>query len=192
MATKKPRTVLFRRRREQKTDYPNRLRLLLSKKIRLVVRITNHKIIAQLIGFDIKGDKVLVAVDSTTLKTMGWNYSYKNYPAAYLTGLLLGKTGAKKGCHEAILDVGFKSPLKKSKIYAFLKGVLDGGINVPHGEADIFPDEDRIAGRHISAYAAALKGKKEYEERFAQYLKDNHAPEKISEAFKAVKQKIMG
>ncbi|MBI4983282.1 50S ribosomal protein L18, partial [Candidatus Woesearchaeota archaeon] len=122
MANRKPRTVFYRRKREQKTNYPDRLKLLLSKKIRLVIRFTNKKIISQLIEFDTKGDKVLLAVDSFQLKKFGWNYSYKNFPAAYLIGVLMAKTAVKKGYQEAILDTGLKSPLKKSKIYAFLKG----------------------------------------------------------------------
>ncbi|HLC81226.1 MAG TPA: 50S ribosomal protein L18, partial [Candidatus Nanoarchaeia archaeon] len=47
MAGQKPRTVLYRRRRELKTDYHKRLKLLSSSKPRLVVRFTNRKIISQ-------------------------------------------------------------------------------------------------------------------------------------------------
>lgn len=192
MANKKPRTVLFRRKREQKTDYQSRLKLLLSKQLRVVVRITNARVIAQVVEFQNKGDKVLMAVDSTELKALGWNYSQKNFPATYLTGLLLGKTAKNKGIKQAILDAGTISPLKKSKVYAFLKGVVDGGLNVPHEQKDIFPTEDHISGKHIVNYAQSLKGKKEYEQRFGQYLKNNSNPEKMSESFVAVKNKILG
>jgi len=181
MKNLKPRTVLFRRKREQKTDYQNRLKLLLSKQLRLVVRFTNSGIIAQ----------VLVAVDSSALKKMGWNYSQKNFPAAYLMGLLLGKKAQQKGIKHAILDSGTKAPLKKSKVYALLKGVVDGGLTVPHGNKDIFPSEDHLNGKHISNYAHSLKGKKEYEARFSGYLKSKHAPEDITKSFTELKHKIV-
>ena len=149
MATKKPRTILYRRRREGKTDYSKRLKLLLARKPRLTVRLTNRKIIAQLIEFNPQGDKILVAVDSLALKEQGWNHSFRNLPAAYLTGLLIGKKVLEKKISEAILDSGFKSVLKKGVLTSFLKGVIDAGVNIPHGDDKIFPPEDRLAGKHI-------------------------------------------
>ncbi|MBT6774543.1 50S ribosomal protein L18 [Candidatus Woesearchaeota archaeon] len=149
MATKRPRTVLYRRRREGKTDYSKRLKLLIARKPRLIVRLTNRKIIAQLIEFNPQGDKVLIAVDSSALKKEGWNHSFKNLPAAYLTGLLIGKKVIEKNIPGTILDSGFKSVLKKSILTAFLKGVVDAGVNIPHGDEDIFPDENRLTGKHI-------------------------------------------
>ena len=115
---------------------------------RLVVRFTNQRVIGQLTAFTPQGDKVLVATDSFILKKHGWKHSCKNIPAAYLFGIALAKKALAKGQKKAILDVGFKTPLKKSKLYAFLKGVLDGGLHVPHGEG-VFPEEKRISGTHI-------------------------------------------
>ena len=88
MVNRKPRTVPYRRKRENKTNYLKRLKLLLSRKGRLVVRFTNRKVVAQLVEFTPKGDKVLVATDSFALRKLGWQYSCKNLPAAYLTGFL--------------------------------------------------------------------------------------------------------
>ena len=191
MKNLKPRTVLFRRKREQKTDYKNRLKLLLSKQLRLVVRFTNSGIIVQVVEFQMQGDKVLMALDSSALKKMGWNYSQKNFPATYLMGLLLGKKAQQKGIKQAILDPGTKAPLKKSKVYALLKGAIDGGLAVPHGDKDIFPNEDHLSGKHVSDYAHSLKGKKEYEARFSGYLKSKHAPEDITKSFTEIKHKIL-
>lgn len=191
MASRRPRTVLYRRKRESKTSYPKRLKLLLSDKKRLVIRMTNNKILAQLVEFSAKGDKVIVSVDSSALKKLGWNYSCKNFPAAYLTGLLFGKRSLEKGQKEAILDTGSAAPLHKGKIYAFLKGVLDSGMNVPHGSEEVFPTEERIKGEHIKQYADKIKTDKEtYEKRFGQYLKNNAEPGKIVEIFENVKEKI--
>lgn len=192
MANRKPKTVLYRRKREKKTNYAKRLTLLLSRKARLVVRFTNQRVIAQLVSFTTKGDEILVATDSFTLKKLGWNYSCKNAPAAYLTGLALAKKAAEKGVKEAILDTGFKTPLHGGRAYAFLKGCLDGGLEVPHRAEKIFPAEERISGKHIGDYALHLKGSNEqlYKEVFAQYLKNNLAPEAIVETFEKVKQKV--
>ncbi len=162
MAKYKPKTVPYRRKREKKTDYAKRLKLLLSRKPRIVVRFTNQRIIAQIISFDTAGDKVLAAVNSFALKEYGWKHSCKSFPAAYLTGLLLGRKAFGKALKAGVLDTGLRSAIPKGKIYAFLKGVLDGGLDVPHGD-DMFPTEERIKGQHInddvSASFAKIKQK---------------------------------
>lgn len=193
MATsRKPKTVFYRRKRENKTAYSKRIKLLLAGKERLVVRLTNQKVIAQLIEFTVKGDKVLVGIDSLALKKLGWNYSCKNVPAVYLTGLLVGKAAVKKGHKEAILDTGFRTPLHKGKLFAFMKGVLDAGMQIPHGDKDIFPSEERLTGSHVKNYAETLKSDKEaYSQRFAKYLKSKAEPDKMPDSFRAVKDKIL-
>ncbi len=168
MPRRKPMTVKYRRKREGKTNYKKRLNSLMAKLPRFVVRFTNKKIITQFIDFKTSGDIVLIGVDSTALKKFGWNYSLKNMPSAYLTGFLLGKKALKANIKEAILDLGFKSPIKGNKIYACLKGILDSGLNVHHSD-EIFPSEERISGKHIQ-----------------DYKKDS----KIVESFKTVKGKI--
>ena len=149
MAKRKPKQVLYRRKQEQKTNYKKRLHLLLSQKQRVVVRFTNKKIIAQIVTFNTGGDRVTVGLDSSTLKKLGWPYSEKNLPAAYLTGLLLGRRAQEKGCKEVILATGWRAPLKKGKLFAFVKGVVDTGVKMPHGDKVIFPEESRIKGEHL-------------------------------------------
>ncbi len=140
--------VKKRRRREGKTDYRKRLALLKSGMIRLVVRRTNTRLIIQFVEYQEDGDRVLLTVTSDMLKQYGWNRSYKSIPAAYLAGYMAGKKAIEKGIEEAILDIGMHYAHKGSRLFAVLKGVLDAGIYVPHGE-DIFPDEDRLMGKHI-------------------------------------------
>lgn len=148
MAGKKPKLTTYKRKREGKTNYKKRPRLLLAKKPRLVIRITNKKIITQITDFNAAGDNILTGIDSTVLKKYGWNFSCKNLPAAYLTGYLIGKKALQKGIKEAILDLGFKPPIKGNKIYACLKGALDAGLNIAHSK-EVFPSEERISGKHI-------------------------------------------
>ena len=43
---------------------------------------------------------------------------------------------------EAVLDIGLHSPIKGSKMFASLKGIIDGGVEIPHGEEVIPSDEE--------------------------------------------------
>jgi len=139
-------SVKFRRRREGKTDYQKRVNYLKSKKTRLVVRRSNKYIIAQVVEYSTKGDKTLALVNSKSLEKLGWTYSKKSIPAAYLTGLILGKKAKVK---EAILDIGELHTREGTRIYAVAKGFKDAGINLSCDEK-MFPKEDRLQGKHIS------------------------------------------
>ena len=147
--------VKMRRRREGKTNYRKRLAYLKSGKPRAVVRKTLRYMIVQIVEYHDDGDKILVGVTSSHLKKYGWNGSFKNTPAAYLTGYLAGKLALKKGINEAVLDIGLQSPVKGSRVFAALKGLVDAGLDVPHSE-EVYPSEDRIKGEHISEEIAKM------------------------------------
>lgn len=162
---------------------------MLAQKPRLVIRLSNQKIIAQLIDFKTTGDVVLMGRDSSALKKYGWPFSGKNLPAAYLTGYLLGKKAQEKKIKEAVLDLGFRAPIKGNRIYACLKGAVEAGLKVPHGEG-VFPSPERMSGKHISDYAQKIKEQGFYQQKFSQYLKNNLEPTKIEESFQKTRQKI--
>ena len=143
-------SVKYRRRREGKTDYRSRLALVKGRKPRMVVRKTSTNIIVQFVTYAPEGDRVVGTALSRELKGLGWKYSTKSTPAAYLTGYLASKRVAGK-VSEAVLDIGLSGPRKGAKIFAALKGALDGGIRIPHGK-EILPSEDRIKGKHIEDY----------------------------------------
>lgn len=147
--------VGFRRRREGKTDYAKRLGLIKSRKTRLVVRKSNRTITVQFVDFDVKGDLVRAGATSQDLEAQGWTHSTTATPAAYLTGLLAAKRAKAKGIEEAILDLGRAVPSPGGRIYAALKGVVDGGIEVPHDES-VLPDEKRVKGEHLTDAPVAL------------------------------------
>ncbi|CAM5999666.1 unnamed protein product [Sphagnum balticum] len=93
----------FKRRREGKTDFYARRRLILqdkdkynTPKYRLVGRITSTRVIAQVVYATIKGDKVFGAADSQELRKFGLTSGLSNYAAAYATGLLLARRILKK------------------------------------------------------------------------------------------------
>ncbi|KAH0532542.1 hypothetical protein TsFJ059_001220 [Trichoderma semiorbis] len=88
----------YKRRREGKTDYYARKRLITqaknkynAPKYRLVVRFTNKDIVMQIVSSEISGDKVLVAAYAHELKAYGINHGLTNWSAAYATGLLIAR-----------------------------------------------------------------------------------------------------
>jgi len=88
----------FRRRREGKTDYYARKRLVFqekdkydSRKYRFCVRRTCSKIITQVIHATLVGDRVIASAQSDELKRYGLKGGLTNYPAAYCTGLLCAR-----------------------------------------------------------------------------------------------------
>jgi large subunit ribosomal protein L5e len=93
----------FKRRREGKTDYYARKRLVIqdkdkynSPKYRLVARITAGRVIAQVIFATITGDKVFCQAESGELRRFGLTAGLSNYASAYATGLLLARRLLKK------------------------------------------------------------------------------------------------
>ncbi|KAJ9141656.1 60S ribosomal protein L5 [Pleurostoma richardsiae] len=93
----------YKRRREGKTDYYARKRLITqaknkygSPKYRLVVRFTNRDIIMQIIHSEISGDKVLASAYSHELRAYGIEHGLTNWAAAYATGLLIARRVLKK------------------------------------------------------------------------------------------------
>ncbi|KAH9726952.1 Ribosomal L18 c domain-containing protein [Citrus sinensis] len=90
--------VKYKRRREGKTDYRARIRLINqdknkynTPKYRFVVRFTNKDIIAQIVSANIVGDSVLAAAYAHELPRYGLEVGLTNYAAAYCTGLLLAR-----------------------------------------------------------------------------------------------------
>jgi large subunit ribosomal protein L5e len=60
-------------------------------KYRFAVRITNRKIIAQVIYASVNGDRVFAQAQSSELPRYGLHAGLTNYAAAYATGLLLAR-----------------------------------------------------------------------------------------------------
>ena len=185
--------IPHRRRREQRTDYKQRLRLLKSRKPRFVVRSAGNSIVCQIVLHDSKGDRTIASATSLELKKHGWKGHTGNLPAAYLTGFLCGQKAKKHKVKEAILDMGLHISVKGSRIYACLKGAIDSGLEIPHS-TNILPPEDRINGGHISNYANLLKKEnpEKYGKHFSQYIKGSLQPEDLARHFEEIKAKLAG
>lgn len=90
--------VKFRRRREGKTDFYARKRLVIqdknkynTPKYRMIVRTTNKDIICQIAYARLEGDRIVCAAYSHELPRYGVKVGLTNYAAAYCTGLLLAR-----------------------------------------------------------------------------------------------------
>lgn len=140
--------VRFRRRREGRTDYKRRLALLRSGEHRAVVRRTNRSLSVQFVGYDAVGDEIVAQAEALELPELGWTGNTGNTPAAYLTGLLAGTRALEQGVESAVLDIGLQVPSRGGALFAALKGILDAGVEIPHGDG-IFPSEERLQGAHI-------------------------------------------
>jgi len=155
MATGPRYNVPMRRRREVRTDYHQRLRLLKSGKPRLVARVSNQHVRAQLVTTGPNGDETQASAHSADLDEYGWEAPTGNLPSAYLTGLLAGKRALDVGLEEAVLDIGLNSPTPGSKVFAVQEGAIDAGLEIPHND-DVLPDWSRNRGEHIAEYDEQL------------------------------------
>ncbi len=184
-------SVPFRRRREGRTDYKSRLGLVRSGKQRAVVRISNMYVYVQIVESRSSGDAVLASASSRELVNLGWKAGAKNLPSAYLTGVLAGRRALAKGFKEVILDIGLRSSTKGSRVYAAMKGLVDGGMQIPHSEK-ILPSNERLTGAHIANYAKSLLSEAGdvYKKRFSGYLARSLRPEELASIFEKVKEQI--
>jgi large subunit ribosomal protein L5e len=90
----------YRRRREGKTDYRARKRLITqaankynTPKYRMIVRISNRYCYCQVAHSTLKGDMIIAQATSMELKKFGLpeDFALKNWTACYATGLLLAR-----------------------------------------------------------------------------------------------------
>jgi len=141
-----------RRRREAKTDYVKRIKLLKSNSPRLVFRKTNKYLIAQYIISKEAKDEIKLGGNSKELLKFGWpkefSGSLKSISAAYLLGVLMSKKIKEKKLEKPIVDFGMIKMIHKTKTYAFLKGLKDSGLDI-NCDDKFCPDENRLKGEHM-------------------------------------------
>ena len=151
MAHGKNQRLRYKRRRNGETDYRRRMRMLRGGSVRAVVRISNTQTICQLVDYQSGGDEILVSIDGRTLvDKFKWpiDASRKSVPASYLTGFAMGKAALAAGHDEAVLDIGLAASSSGNRAFSALKGMVDAGLEIPHGE-DVLPDDNRVSGAHI-------------------------------------------
>jgi len=222
--------VKYRRRREGKTDYYARKRLITqaknkynSPKYRLIVRFTNTDVICQIVYAKIQGDYVLASAYAHELPRYGVKVGLNNWAATYCTGLLVARRVLTKlnlaekyqGVEtpngeffeieaidgearpfKAFLDVGLKRTTTGAKVFAAMKGAVDGGIYVPHSEKR-FPGYDSetglnaeilrsyIYGGHIANYMRELQGEDDerYKAQFSRFISAGVGPDDLESMY---------
>merc|ERR1739845_71172 len=192
--------VKFRRRREGKTDYFARKRLVVqdknkynTPKYRMIVRTTNKDICCQIAYARIEGDRIVESAYSHELPHYGVKVGLTNYAAAYCTGLLLARRVLKKfnldGMYEGQtkvdgdefevedLDDGLARTSTGARVFGAMKGAVDGGLDIPHSTKR-FPGYDKGANEfNASVHRAHIFGK-----HVADYMR--HLLEEDEDAYK--------
>lgn len=155
--------TITRRKHQKKTDYRARIGMLKSDVPRLVVRRTNRFIVAQIVTSERAQDRVVCVATSKELLTHGWPEamagSLKSLPAAYLTGMLIAAKAKKNNVKKAILDMGMQRNASQGRVYAALKGAVDGGLEIPHGK-DVLPTEKQLTHvQKTKSLISSIQGK---------------------------------
>ena len=183
-------TLNFRRKREGKTDYKSRLKLLSSHKSRVVLRKRLNNFSIQIIKFESTGDKVIISSYTRDLLKYGWKGHRGNLSSSYLVGLLCGLRAKKNSINSGVADFGLYRVVSGSSMFAAIKGLTDAGFDIAV-KKDYLPSEERISGKHIDNYANVIKGKENYNKQFSNYIKSGLRPEEFSKHFEEVKKKIL-
>jgi len=208
----------YRKRRQLVAQDKNKYN---TPKHRLCVRLSNKDVTAQIIIAKIQGDVVLAAAYSHELPIHGAVVGLTNYAASYATGLLLARrvltklgladkyvgveeaTGeeyhveAKEGRRpfKAFMDTGLARTTTGARLFAVLKGVVDGGVDVPHNQKR-FPGwnkeknemdsellRERIFGGHIAEYQKMLirEEPEKYQEVYTKYIAKGIKPGEVEQ-----------
>merc|ERR1712043_81429 len=201
--------VKYKRRRQGKTDYYARKRLIIQDKNKCNTPKYRHV--------------VLSAAYSSELPKYGVKVGLSNYAAAYCTGLLLARRLLKKlkldgvyagvkeasgaeyyvenvdgkpGAFQCFLDVGLRRTTTGAKLFGALKGAADGGLNVPHstkrfpgfqdGQYKAAVHRNHIMGGHVANYMKELQSNDEdaYKKQFSKYIANGVTADSVEAMYK--------
>merc|ERR1711899_343058 len=193
--------VKFRRRREGKTDYYARKRLVVqdknkynTPKYRMIVRFSNKDITCQIAYARLEGDRIIAAAYSHELPRYGVKVGLTNYAAAYCTGLLLARRLLKQlnldGEYEGNTDINgevfcvednddgpgaFRAcldvGLARTTTGAKVFGAMKGAAD---GGIDIPHSEKRFPGydKEAGEYSAEVHRNHIFGQHVAQYMRE--------------------
>merc|ERR1712121_268904 len=194
--------VKYKRRREGKTDYFARRRLICqdknkynTPKYRLIVRFTNKDIICQIAYARVYGDVIVESAYAhelpkygvkVGLTKYGLNEIYEGQTEANGEDFSVEDVDGEHGAFRAYLDIGLARTSTGAKIFGALKGAVDGGIDIPHSnrrfpgfdaeskEYNAQVHKDHILGQHVSKYMESLLEDDEdaYKKQFSQFVKN--------------------
>jgi len=197
-----------------------------SPKYRFAVRFTNRDVICQVIYATIAGDVTICSAYSHELPKFGMKAGLTNYAATYATGLLcarrlLTKYGlaetyegntenigedynveaeGERRPFKCFLDTGLVKTSTGARVFAALKGAVDGGLDIPHNDKryagydlqdkslDSETLERYIKGGVVAEYAEEMQEEEpeKYESHFSQYHKAEFDPTELEDAMEGV------
>ncbi|KAH8052454.1 5S rRNA binding protein [Aureococcus anophagefferens] len=154
--------VKYKRRREGKTDYRARKRLITqdknkynTPKYRLVVRFSNKYVTCAVHSSELVGDKCIATATSKELGRYGLKvgldelYEGNTDPEGEVVKTEVGKKeyyveelDDDKRPFKCILDVGIQTTTTGNRVFGALKGATDGGLDIPHNYKR-FPGYDK-------------------------------------------------
>merc|ERR1712017_41308 len=155
--------VKYKRRREGKTDYYARKRLVsqdknkfATPKYRFVVRFTNKDIVCQVVSSKIKGDTCHCAAYAHELPKYGLKVGLTNYSAAYCVGLLCARRLLKKYG----LDSNFEGNTEVTAEYesSFWHGNDEDGPNAFRALLDVGLKRTTLGSKIFAAMKGAFDG----------------------------------
>jgi len=205
-----------------------------SPKFRLIVRFTNTDIICQIAYATIEGDFIKQSAYAHELPGYGIPVGLTNYSAAYATGLLVARRilatfgldkryiGEKEATGKhflvkpskddpnaprpflVLLDVGLARTTTGAKLFAAMKGAVDGGLHIPHntrrfpgynskkGNFDASVLRKYIYGGHVAQHMKLLEEKQPaaFQKKFSQYIKHKVTADSLADMYKAAHAKI--
>uniref|UniRef100_A0A8C4XGA2 Ribosomal protein L5b n=1 Tax=Erpetoichthys calabaricus TaxID=27687 RepID=A0A8C4XGA2_ERPCA len=203
--------VKFRRRREGKTDYFARKRLVVqdknkynTPKYRMIVRFTNRDIICQIAYAKIEGDMIVSAyctgllMARRLLNKFGLDTVYEGQVEVTGDEYNVESIDGKPGAFTCYLDAGLARTTTGNKVFGALKGAVDGGLSIPHSTKR-FPGYDseskefnaevhrkHIMGVNVAEYMRYLMEEDEeaYKKQFSRFIKNGVTPDKMEEMYK--------
>merc|ERR1711985_211841 len=155
--------VKYKRRREGKTDYYARKRLVCqdknkyaTPKYRFVVRFTNKDIICQVVSSKIKGDICHAAAYAHELPRYGLKVGLTNYSAAYCVGLLC----ARRLLQKYNLDGNFEGTPEVTAEFedCYVHGNDEEGPNAFHALLDVGLKPTTLGSKLFAALKGAFDG----------------------------------
>ena len=202
-----------------------------SPKYRFCVRFTNRDVICQVMYATLAGDVTICSAYSHELPKFGMKAGLTNYAATYATGLLcarrlLTKYGLaetyegntddigqeyhveaeddERRPFKCFLDVGLVRTSTGSRVFAALKGAVDGGLDIPHNDKryagydlqdkslDTETLERYIKGGVVAEYAEEMQEEEpeKYEAHFAKYHAEDFDPTELEDAMDGVFEAI--
>jgi len=157
--------VKYKRRREGKTDYYARKRLVTqdknkfgTPKYRFVVRFTNKDIICQVVSSKIKGDVCHAAAYAHELPRYGLSVGLTNYSAAYCVGLLCARRLLTKYGLADKFEGTEEVTAEFEDCYVLNNEDEEEGVSAFHANLDVGLKRTTLGSKIFSAMKGAFDG----------------------------------